>query len=346
MPMNRIRIKTLQAVSLAAFFVLLCTALSAYGYEGQVVQTEYGEEAILYQDIDYCKTNGGLFLNLDLAAPAGNPEGQSNAVIVYIHGGGFKHGDKAGKRGSILEAAGKGYIGVSVNYRLTGTAGSNPYAVGARFPDPVRDVKCAIRWIRANRLVFGIDPDRIAVVGGSAGASLALFVGLSDGRSYTKGVRSADPRLNLKEISSKPNLIINWYGPTDFEQLYNGQVASAIRNQPDSPVHKKSIDSLVAVTAYLGGDLDSSTQEAYRQASPVHYLDENDPPVLTLHGTRDRAVPFSQALLLDEMFELLDIGHKHDFNENEFQGAGHGFAWAKLKRRANERTWAFIEEHF
>ena len=141
-------------------------------------------------------------------------------------------------------------------------------------------------------------------------------------------------------------MVVNWFGPTDFEELYDGLFENATNYPPGSRIHKNAINSLAAITAFLGGDLDSTTRTDYRRASPVHYVDEGDPPVLTLHGTEDWTVLFTQALFLDEMFELLDIGHKHDFDENEFQGDGHGFGGVNVRRRANERSWAFIEEHF
>jgi acetyl esterase/lipase len=119
----------------------------------------------LVADVNY--RDGDPVWRLDLAVPTVPADGP-RPVIINIHGGGWSAGDKNGGRGTICRWAQRGYIGVSVRYRLLGEA---------PFPACIEDVKCAVRWLRAHAADYGIDPDRIGVFGHSAGAHLAAMLG-------------------------------------------------------------------------------------------------------------------------------------------------------------------------
>ncbi len=107
--------------------------------------------------------------------------------VLFIHGGGFTGGDKAEYRSASVSAdlARAGYVVVSCNYVLG--AKDKPGV----WPRNIADCRDAVRWLRANANVIGLDPDRIAVAGGSAGGYLALMVGLSDDKTGPGGDPSA-----------------------------------------------------------------------------------------------------------------------------------------------------------
>src|SRR5579863_4442287 len=133
-------------------------------------------DVVVEKDIVYGK-GGEKELKLDLARPE-----QSSGLlpaVVYIHGGGWQAGNRSAYGHEIEEAAKRGYVAVTVGYRLTdpdkqGKA-RNPW------PDQIEDVKCAVRWVRANAEKYHIDPNRIGASGGSAGGHLSLMLGVMGG---------------------------------------------------------------------------------------------------------------------------------------------------------------------
>ena len=120
-------------------------------------------------------TGGDVDLTLDLARPA-QGTGPFPAV-VFLFGGGYTTGTKRSWADAIRKAAQRGYVAVAIDYRLTSVLenGMPKYP----FPAQVYDGKCAIRWLRSNAGTYGIDSNRIGVVGYSAGANLALMLGLT-----------------------------------------------------------------------------------------------------------------------------------------------------------------------
>lgn len=216
------------------------------------------------RDITYCR-NDGVDLQLDFLRP---PVAGTTPLLLFVHGGGWSRGDK-GQVGrldfldSLLES---GYSVASANYRL-----SPDYP----FPAPIVDVKCAVRHLRANAASYGIDPDRIAVSGFSAGAHLAMLVGVTDSTAgFDVGQYGG--------VSSAVSAVVEFDGQADMTELRD--------LHPD-----------IARTTFAGS-LDVLTA-----ASPVTYLDAEDPPFLIFHGELDRTVPVAQAELLGERLEDLGI---------------------------------------
>ena len=124
-------------------------------------------------------------------------------AVICIHGGGFRAGSREGFNGLCLQLAEKGYVAVTVSYRL---------APKYQFPGAVHDVKAAVRWLRANAKKYHIDPDRIGTTGGSAGGHLAQFLGV------TSGVKKFEGDGGNAEFSSSVKCVVNFYGPSDFTQ--------------------------------------------------------------------------------------------------------------------------------
>ncbi|HET6324359.1 MAG TPA: alpha/beta hydrolase, partial [Planctomycetaceae bacterium] len=131
-------------------------------------------DVVIEKDITYGK-GGTEDLKLDLARPQ-HSEGLLPA-IVFIHGGGWSGGDRGTYAREIQAAAKRGYVAVTIEYRLT-----QPDKTGkAKYPFPaqIEDCKCAVRWLRANAEKYHVDPNRIGATGGSAGGHLSLLVGVA-----------------------------------------------------------------------------------------------------------------------------------------------------------------------
>ncbi len=220
------------------------------------------ENIKVYKDLIY-KQVDSIDLKLDIyrskklkkAAPA----------LIFIHGGSWAKGKRSDYLPYLLDYAQKDYVTVTVSYRLSGVA---------HFPAALEDVKCAVRWIRKNAEEYLIDPDKIAVIGGSAGGHLAMMLGYTNDNEYTNGCTDS--------ISSKVNAVVNIYGPVDLTTPYARE-----RNE---------------VSYFLNYSY-SENPEIYRNASPRKYISHDDPPTLIFHGTIDSLVPVSQA---DSLHNWLD----------------------------------------
>ena len=207
---------------------------------------------------DFSFLEKGRKEKLDVYIPSGEWKNNRPAVL-FIHGGGFKGGDKAEYRSASVSAdlARAGYVAVSCNYVL-----STKEKPGA-WPQNIADCREAVRWMRKNASDLGIDSQRIAVAGGSAGGYLALMVGLTDEKPELGG----NPKAT---ISSKVSAVINMYGVTS------------------SGKHGKEM------LANLGADAD-------KIFSPMTYVTSKSVPVLILHGTADKTVDIKQSQNLEEV---------------------------------------------
>ncbi len=136
---------------------------------------------------------------LDLAMPE-NFGDEKHPALVIVHGGGWRAGTKHDRpyRTLLLDYALKGYVTVSVEYRLTGEA---------PFPACIEDVKCAVRWLRAHAAEYRVDPDRIGAFGHSAGAHLVLMLAMcpaSAGLEGDGGWNEFSSRVNAVVAASTP----------------------------------------------------------------------------------------------------------------------------------------------
>ncbi len=247
----------------------------------RVPELKLPENVRLIEDVTY-GTGGGRDLHLDLYFPAEHKP--SRPAMIFLHGGGWSGGTRKQFAPQSAYLASKGFVAGCIEYRLSGEA---------RFPAAVEDAKCAVRWMRANAGKYGIDPDRMGVGGGSAGAHLAALLGTSAAIAELEG------KGGHAEFPSNVNLVVAFNGVFDLAPF--GKQLNPVRN-------------------FMGGTPEEMP-EAYALASPVTHVDKSDPPFLLLHGTQDQVVPHQQSV--DFQKRLQSAGVRAELYTAE--GAAHGF---------------------
>ncbi len=263
------------------------------------------------RDIPYAD-NDNRRQALDLYLPKQRTEGKLLPVIVWIHGGAWRAGDRASGFGQLRAFVHSGdYAGVSVGYRLTDEA---------HWPAQIHDCKAALRWIRGNAGKYHLDPDRIGVWGSSAGGHLVAMLGTSGGVEALEGELGS-----YADQSSRVTCVVDFFGPSEL--LTMGDAPSDLdHNGAGSP------ESLL-----VGGTL-QEMKEVAKDASPVTYVSRDDPPFLIVHGDKDGTVPYSQSVRFHELLQQAEV----DTTLITIEGAGHGgFA----SRTLNDRVRAFFEKH-
>jgi acetyl esterase/lipase len=249
---------------------------------------------------------------LDLVRPRSPRGGKPMPVIVIIHGGAFRAGDKSmGLREAADFAQTGDYAAATINYRLSGEA---------TWPAQIHDCKAAIRWLRANAAKYGLDPDRIGVTGASAGGHLAAMLGLGGGVAALEG--DLGP---YTDASSRVKCVVDHFGPSDLPAMadYPSRIDHNASNSPESEL--------------IGGALPQHKDKA-QAASPITYVSRDDPPFLIFHGTADPLVPFNQSERLAEALKAAGV----PCTFVKVVEAGHGgFRTPEVGRRVRQ----FFDKH-
>ena len=228
-------------------------------------------------------------------------DGEARPCVVFVVGGGFSSAFKERSLYDRYEVAKAGYVVASVQYHVI----SNGI-----YSDAVKDIKAAIRFLRANAKEYGIDPENIAIWGGSAGGYLAAMVGT------TNGIKDFEEGENLDQ-SSDVKAAIDVYGLSDLTKIgddYDEEAANAHFTviSPDGQfIHGKN-----------SGLTSLDRPNVVAKANPINYVDKNDPPFLLLHGTQDVSVSPSQTLLLHNALREAGVYS----SRYVIEGAGHASA--------------------
>ena len=204
-------------------------------------------------------------------------------ALIYIHGGGWKEGNRGAYRGQIEEAAQRGYVAVTMSHRLTAERNEKG-KVKYPWPAAIHDVKACIRFLRSHAKEYRIDPNRFGVTGASSGGHLSLLAGVTDAKDGLEGKKKT-------KISTRIQAVVNIAGPTDMAKVYKAPVVTPY-----------AFDFL--------GVSPTKVPKAYLKSSPLHYYDKSDPPILTIHSKQDEVVPVEQALMLDA--KAREMGAKHE----------------------------------
>jgi len=210
-------------------------------------------------------------------------------AIVFVHGGGWRSGDKQKGQWRALPAAyaAAGYVTISVNYRLSDVA---PH------PAQINDVKTAVRWLRAHAEKYRVDPNRVGAYGNSAGAHLVTMLALVQAED---GLEGDGPN---QEQSSAVQAVVSSATPTDF-------------------LHWPTDWNSYKVVSTMLGDSPAAAPQTAKQASPITYARADAPPLLFIHGTADRTVPKEQT---DRLVAALREAGAEDVRYMIFDGEGHG----------------------
>ena len=272
--------------------------------QGQPRPLPAGVEAKL--DLPYAGTENPR-QKLDLYLPKERKSDKPLPVIVFIHGGGWRNGDKAGGIGNLGRFVASGdYAGVSVGYRLSAEA---------QWPAQIHDCKAAIRWIKAHAAEHGLDPAKIAVWGTSAGGHLVSMLGTSGDVKELEG--SLGKHLDQ---DSKVTCVANYYGPENFLTMIR---------QPSTINRTGSRDYPEALL--LGGPVPEREAVA-KEASPVTHVTPGDAPFFTAHGTDDKVVPYAQG---KEIHAALTQAGVPSILQ-EMTNGGHGFRSEILDHRLKQ----------
>lgn len=218
----------------------------------------YPKTVAVMKDVAYL--GGTRKEKADIYSPLDHDKSKPLPGIIVIHGGGFNDGDKArGRELNISESLTlKGYVCMSINYKLRRMQGQ------VTWPQSVHDAKAAVRYLRKEAANLGVDPEKIGVIGCSAGGNLAMMLattGLADGFDAVAG----EP---YQDISARVTCAIDFYGAVDLMNYHDMKMFAKTREE---------------------------APELYKKGSPITYLDAKDPPMLLVHGTADVTVPLSQS---------------------------------------------------
>jgi len=248
---------------------------------------------IEYKHIDTTSLQLDIYKLKNLRTPA--------PLLIFVHGGAWRTGKRADYLPYLIDYAKKGYVTATVSYRLVKQA---------PFPAAVQDVNCAVKWFKSHGDVYGYDPDRIALIGGSAGGHLSMMIGYA-GNEQMFNDNGCD-----STASSKVKVIVDLYGPTDLTTPY-------------AQGRKEAIDFI--------GDTYVNKPEPYLLASPKHYITPDDPPTLIFQGTIDSLVPVSQSDSLDIWLSKVGVPHEY----HRLKGWPHTM---DLSVKVNEYCQFYIDE--
>jgi acetyl esterase/lipase len=201
----------------------------------------------LEKDVVFGK-GGGMDLRCDIYRPPAGTE--KRMATIHFHGGGFARGNKESLSERVQPLASRGYVAITAQYRLSGQA---------KWPALIEDAKAVIRWTRANASRLGIQPDRIAVVGYSAGGHLALFAaGTPDRKEFEGSGGNAG-------VSTKVAACIAYYPSTGISPRQDGTPHALMPAGSDAAAHQA--------------------------ASPTSYITSAFPPTVIFHGMEDVTIP-------------------------------------------------------
>ena len=230
-------------------------------------------------------------LKLDLYRPRGTAAGAALPVFFYVHGGGWVMGSKSAQGLPIVNhLAGKGWLCVNVNYRLS---------PGATFPDHLVDLKRALHWVRNEGVAYGADPGFVAVAGGSAGGHLAALLALTPNEpEYQPGFEDTDTTVQAA---------VPIFGVYDFVEP--GRTWGHDDLGP-------FLERQVMKTTW------AEDPKAFEKASPLHRIGPDAPPFFVVHGAADTLVPAREAR---EFVKAFREHAKAPIGYAEIPGAQHAF---------------------
>jgi PelA/Pel-15E family pectate lyase len=228
--------------------------------QAQIVKPSLPVGVVADMNIIYATLSETPYGKRDLHFDLFRPEKSGKyPALLLVHGGGWRSGNKSMQVPMAQQIAAKGYVTASVEYRLS------PEAL---YPAAVHDIKAAIRFLRANASKYNIDPDKIAITGSSAGGQLAALIGA------TSGVEKFEGNGGNPGVSSAVQAIIDMDGVLDFD--------TPDEKGKDEETAKRSAGALWFGTTF------NQNSEKWIEASPIHYVGKNTPPMLFINSALPR----------------------------------------------------------
>lgn len=258
-------------------FLLTLISSSVLAQVPDQVRAWFPEGTVFHHNIPYANDTVRKHM-LDIYLPA---HAKTNIpLIVWIHGGAWNHNDKYADMGymrkTVRQFIEKGYALASVDYRFSTTA---------PFPAQIQDCNAGLEFLHVNASKYGIDRNRIVLIGFSAGGHLASLQGLALNNQVNDFYPAG------KKTKYKLKGVIDFYGPSEL-------IAIAGLANPDDT--SDPISQLLGASALRRPDLS-------RRASPVTYVDKNDPPFFIVQGEKDQSVPYQQSVLLQSYLNLAGV---------------------------------------
>jgi acetyl esterase/lipase len=241
-------------------------------------------------DLEFGRAAGKV-QRLDVYRPVDAKPGDRRPAILQIHGGGWVIGDKREQGIPLLgHLVANGWVGFNANYRLS---------PAATWPDHLVDLKKALAWIREHADEYGVDPDFVAVTGGSAGGHLTAMVALTaNDPRYQPGFEDADTTVQAA---------VPFYGVYDFTDR---------QGVWHEDVHRLFLGPMV-IKAFFDEE-----PEKFADASPLDHVGGDIPPFFVLHGDKDTLAPVEDArLFVDELRQATESPVVYA----ELKGAHHAF---------------------
>ena len=199
-------------------------------------------------------------------------------VLMWVCGGGWECCEPQNRLADLSYFAHRGYIVCLITYRISNTA---------IFPAQIIDVKTAIRFIRKNAKKFRANPDRIAVMGDSAGGHLVSLAGLAPDKPEFTGDQ-------WEGVSDKVQAVVDWYGVVDFFGLAGEEADLG------------SLPGNNCVAKLFGCELDKK-MDLIHLANPIEYVSSDAPPFLIVHGDEDPLVPLQCSIDLHNKLEAAGV---------------------------------------
>lgn len=205
---------------------------------------------------------GTRALHLDLFRPdTATGDGAKRPAVLLVHGGGWRSGNRTLQEPMATYLANRGLVAATVEYRLS---------LEAQYPAAVTDIKAALCWLHRNAGQLGVDRDRIAILGASAGAQLATLVGVTPGlAAYREEGKGRDAACETVAAIVNLDGVVSFITPMALEH----------ENDP-----RKNPS---AAGAWFGGRYED-VPERWREASPLEYAGTGSPPTLFINSSRPR----------------------------------------------------------